>query len=624
KFQVREGRETSPSMVVENEGAPMKTANQQPKHQRVILSTGLRSFLTLVLLGCLTSCGGDLGELHPDTILFNGKIVTVDEDFSITEAVAIEDGRFIAVGANAEIRGLAGARTEMVDLEGRTVLPGFNDPHEHFAHSLGFVADDLTKKFRTSKSIKEILAVVQEKIDQTPAGEMVWFFLGPGSPDALEEGRFPTRHDLDPISPQHPVLLEFGGSGANSSANTLALRKAGISRRTPQPSTKRLIGEIIKDASGELTGVFRGRGASALPHSVLVRHSKETLAENIKRASELVIPYGITTIGDPNTNMSSVRDNQTWVQAYQQLSARGELTVRINCVMRLPLLYRPQEEILGWMENLLYDPGFGNETLHFGQIKISVYDSSANYKVPREDVIRVIKAVHRAGWQLYIHVGGGESYDLAIEGLEEAYSELPRQEVRHVITHARFPTDHTLEVLKRYNVIVEPQTGNIYTMSDDYEERNADPERPAYGPTPLRTYLDHGITVMTGSDQNPIGPMFTIFEAVNRLRRSGKVINPEERITVEEAIRAVTIVPAYSTFQKHLKGSIEAGKLADLVVLGRDPLTVPSLELKDIPVMRTMIGGKFVYTNPDPDPNQKIEYWYPTRGYRAVLDIPGS
>jgi len=127
---------------------------------------------------------------------------------------------------------------------------------------------------------------------------------------------------------------------------------------------------------------------------------------------------------------------------------------------------------------------------------------------------------------------------------------------------------------------------------------------------------------MTGSDQNPVGPMFTIFEAVNRLRRSGKVINPEERLTVEQAIRAVTITPAYSTFEEDLKGSIEVGKLADLVVLGGDILTVPSVEIKDIPVMQTMIGGEFVYTNPDPD--QPIEFWYPTRGYREVLDVPAT
>ncbi len=581
--------------------------------------------LGLVLLGLLAGCGGaDLGVLHPDTILFNGKIVTVDEDFSIAEAVAIKDGKFVAVGSNAQVQGLAGQQTEMVDLGGQTVLPGFNDPHAHYAHSLGFVADEMTQRFRTSTSIKEMLEVVKEKIAVTPEGELVWFFLGPGSPDALEEGRYPTRKDLDPLSSTHPILLEFGGSGANSSANSLALKQAGITRRSPQPSTQRLMGEIIKDASGEPTGVFRGRGASSQPHSVLVRHSTDTLAGTTQYASEQVLPYGITTIGDPNTNMSTVLDNHNWAQAYQRLSAAGELTVRVNCILRLPALYRPLDEVMDWMDNLFISPGFGNETLRFGQIKISVYDSNPSYQVPKEDIKAVIKKVHSAGWQLYIHVSGGESYDTAIAGLEEAYQEFPRDDARHVITHARYPTDHTLEVLKRYDIMVEPQTGSIYNMGDDYEERYADPDRPAYITTPLKTYLDNGIRVMTGSDQNPIGPMFTIFEAVNRLRRSGKVINPEERLTVEEAIRAVTITPAYSTFEEDLKGSIEVGKLADLVVLGGDILTVPSIEIKDIPVMSTMIGGEFLYTNPDSDPNQKIEYWYPTRGYRAVLDVPAA
>jgi predicted amidohydrolase YtcJ len=206
--------------------------------------------------------------------------------------------------------------------------------------------------------------------------------------------------------------------------------------------------------------------------------------------------------------------------------------------------------------------------------------------------------------QLYIHVGGGESYDLAVEGLEDVHQEFSRQDARHIITHARSPTDKTLEVLEHYGVMVEPQPGRIDRMSDDYDEQDADPDRPAYGPILLRTYLDHGIRVMTGSDsgRSPTGvPMFTIFEAVNRVRRSGKVIKPEERITLEEAIRAVTITPAYSTFQENLKGSIEPGKLADLVVLGRDILTVPPLEIKDIPVLRTMVGGEFVYLNPDPN-----------------------
>ncbi|MBI2820737.1 MAG: amidohydrolase [Acidobacteria bacterium] len=582
----------------------------------------LSALAALALFGACARRGDS--ALAPDTVLFNGKIVTVDDNFSIAQAVAIKGDRFVAVGTTDEVKGLAGSRTEMIDLEGQTVLPGFNDPHEHFSHSLGFVEDDLTREFRVSTSIAGILEVVKKKISQTPPGELVWFFLGPGSPNDLKERRYPDRKDLDPISPGHPVFLEYGGSGAAASANSLALKKAGVTRSTPQPFSQSLNGEIIKDASGEPTGVFMGRAAAALPHSMLVEHSVETLAKNIVRASDMVVPYGITTIGDPNTNMASPRDNLNWIRAYQRISASNKPKVRVNCVIRLPIQIRPTSEILTWFDNLPYEPGFGNDTLHFGQIKISVYDSSPTFKTPVADVKQVIKAVHRAGWQLYIHVGGGESFDLAIDGLEEAYKEYPRQDARHIITHARYPTDLTLEVLKRYGVIVEPQTGAIFEMSDDYEKQIADPRRPAYGPTPLKTYLKNEIAVMTGSDQSPIGPMFTIFQAVNRLRKSGKVINPEERLTVEEAIRACTITPAYSTFQENLKGSIEPGKLADLVVLGRDILTVPPVEIKDIPVMRTMMGGQFTYVNPNKDPRQRIEYWYPTRGRRAVLDIPKS
>ncbi|MCK5353173.1 amidohydrolase family protein, partial [bacterium] len=303
------------------------------------ISSCLRGFLGLGLLGILAGCGADLGILHPDTVLFNGKIVTVDEDFSIAEAVAIKAGKFIVVGSNAQIRSLAGDSTEVVDLEGKTVLPGFNDPHLHFAHTLGFVVDELSTKFRNASSIGEILAVVQEKIEQTPPGELVWFFLGPSSPSRLEEGRYPNRKDLDPISPQHPVFLEYAGNGANASANSLALKKAGITRRTPQPSTQGLLGEIVKDASGEPTGVFLGRAAASIAHTVLVRHSVETLVKTIQHASEVVAPYGITTIGDPNTNMSNVRENQNWVRAYQRLSSRGKLMVRVNVIMRLPIVY---------------------------------------------------------------------------------------------------------------------------------------------------------------------------------------------------------------------------------------------------------------------------------------------
>ena len=223
-------------------------------------------------------------------------------------------------------------------------------------------------------------------------------------------------------------------------------------------------------------------------------------------------------------------------------------------------------------------------------------------RVPPDKVKAILKAAHKSGWQMFIHLGGGESFDVVTESLEEAYKEFPREDARHVITHARYPSKQNIETLKKYDVLVEPQTSSLLRYSDGQVE----PGR--YGPIPTRTYLDNGVRVMTGTDQKPIGPLNTIWASVNRLGQSGKVIQPEERMTLEEAIRACTIVPAYASFEEDVKGSIEVGKLADLVVLGRDILTVPKEEIRDIPVLMTMIGGKFVYINPNKDPDQKVEY----------------
>ena len=169
--------------------------------------------------------------------------------------------------------------------------------------------------------------------------------------------------------------------------------------------------------------------------------------------------------------------------------------------------------------------------------------------------------------------------------------------------------------MKRLGIIADLQVNSIYHAADDAEERyQVNPERPDLGPRPVATYRDAGIPVILSSDQSPVGPLFTIYEAVNRVRKSGKVFRPEERLTLEEAIRAVTLKPAWAFFEDDIKGSVEVGKYADLVVLARDILTIDPLEIKDIPVLMTMTDGKFVYVNPDQDPQQKVEYFrYPAR-----------
>ncbi len=566
----------------------------------------------LIVLGlCLASpgvsalLGADLMDsLKPDKVLLNGKIVTVDDDFSIAEAVAIKDGKFVAVGSNADIRALIGPDTEEIDLEGRTVLPGFIDPHVHFAHKVGKQSDRYEDMFAEARSIEEIRKVLQMKVEQTPPGEIVWFSRGVRRASELAEERWPTRYDLDPVSPDHPVIMGFAADHVTIVNSKLIDMVGTITKDSPQPTERGFAGEIVMDPeTGEPTGILREKGATTLARGPFNLYPTATLEENILRGSREMVKYGLTGLYDPCTNIGKAMDNQPGLQAYQRLSAQGKLTVRINAMIRMPIRVETLEQNMAFLDSFLFAPEFRNDYLRVGTLKISV--DGSGMRVPPDKVKAIIKAAHKSGWQMFIHLGGGESFDVVTESLEGAYREFPREDARHVITHARYPSKQNIETLKKYDVLVEPQTISLLRSSDDAESQ-VEPGR--YGPIPTRTYLDNGIRVMTGTDQKPIGPLNTIWASVNRLRRSGKVIQPEERMTLEEAIRATTIVPAYASFEEEVKGSIEVGKLADLVVLGKDILTVPKEEIRDIPVLMTMIDGKFVYINPNEDPNQKVEY----------------
>ena len=577
-------------------------------------------YLAVMVLSLLISpvLGADLMDsLKPDQVLLNGKIVTVDEEFSIAEAVAIKDGKFVAVGSNADIRALVGPDTEEVDLEGRTVLPGFIDPHVHFAHKVGKQSDPYEDMFAEARSIEEIRKALQMKVEQTPPGEIVWFSRGARNVNELAEKRWPTRYDLDPVSPDHPVIMGFA-SDHTTVVNSKLIEMVGtITKDTPQPTERGFAGEIVKDPeTGEPTGILREKGATTLARGPFNLYPTATLEENILRGSQAVVKYGLTGLYDPCTNIGKAMDNQPGLQAYQRLSSQGKLTVRINAMIRMPIRVETLEQNLAFLDSFLFAPEFRNDYLRVGTLKISV--DGSGMRVPPDKAKAILKAAHRSGWQMFIHLSGGESFDVVTDALEEAYREFPREDARHVITHAGWPSQKDLDILSKYGVLVEPQMGfaraNAVIPPAPASGRlsetpdNAPPGR--FGPRPTRTYLDNGIRVMTGTDQKPIGPLYTIWGAVNRLRDSGKVLQPEERMTLEEAIRAVTIVPAYASFEEDHKGSIEVGKLADLVVLGRDILTVDQEEIREIPVLMTMIGGRFVYINPNQDPNQKVEYIY--------------
>jgi hypothetical protein len=549
-------------------------------------------------------------------VLFNGKIVTVDEDFSIAQAIAIRDGLLVAVGSDEDVLALAGAETERTDLEGKTVLPGFNDSHLHLSWPVGEPPDPAIQQLGQARSIEAIVEVVRQKVAVTPPGELIWMPGGVSRAEQIKEKRWPTRHDLDPVSPENPVIVIFSADHVYVT-NSLGLSKAGINRRSVQPHARGLFGEFITDNRGEPTGVLTGRAAARILRVALNVWSTEELEANMAQAVETdVIPYGITSLSDPQNGGSPPKPVQ---HAYQRLMNRPEgFPARINLMIRLPVRSLSTQDTLDLINNLIYAPPTGNDFFRVGTFKVALdkgRPGQSPYIVPEERGKSALILGHQKGWQLYVHITTPETFDYASEALEEAYELYPREDARHIFTHINQPTPANIETMKRLGIIADLQVNSIYHAADDAEERyQVNPDRPDLGPRPVATYRDAGIPVILSSDQSPVGPLFTIYEAVNRVRKSGKVFRPEERLTLEEAIRAVTVKPAWAFFEDDIKGSIEVGKYADLVVLARDILTIDPLEIKDIPVLMTMTNGKFVYLNPNQDPQQKVVYYrYPAR-----------
>ena len=582
----------------------------------------MRKFVQLALAGVLIvllpACGGGNipTALAPDTILHNAKIVTVDEDFSIAQAVAIKNGRLVAVGSDSQVLALAGAGTQSIDLEGKTVLPGFYDSHIHIAGSAGEAPDPLSNQMSQATSMAEVQELVRQKVAAASPGEVVRFTQGPGRAEQLEENRWPTRRDLDPVSPDNPVLINRIAADYVWITNSQGLKMAGIKRGSRQPYQDGLFGRFELDSRGEPTGVVMGRAAQHILREAMNVYSAAELRENIAAAvTGHVIPYGITTYADPLT----ASNNQPTQHAYQQLMQREEgFPVRVNLMIRLPVRSQSTQANLDLVRGLLYSPPFGSEFLRVGTFKISLDKGRPGdkpYIVPEETGKAVLIEAHKRGWQLYVHITTPETFDYASEALEEAYQLYPREDARHIFTHIGMPTQENIETMKRLGIIADLQVGRYYFLADDAEERyQVNPDRPDLGPNPVATYRDAGIPLTLSSDQAPIGPLYGIWSAVNRIRKSGKVYRPEERLTLEEAIRAYTATPAWAFFEEDRKGTLEVGKYADLVVLGQDILSVDPLQIKDIPVLRTMTNGEFVYLNPDQDPNQEVVYYrYPAR-----------
>ncbi|MFQ6053927.1 MAG: amidohydrolase [Candidatus Bathyarchaeia archaeon] len=538
------------------------------------------------------------GGLAADMVLLGGKVVTVDARDSVVEAVAVKDGRILATGSNSDIESLVGRDTEVIDLEGRTVLPGLIDTHTH-PSGAAVRLYEINCRSPPVRSIKEILEMVAERAEELGPGR--WIRGANYNDIKLEERRHITRWELDEAAPENPVFISKE-TGHLYVVNSRALELAGITRETPDPPG----GQIDRDLEGEATGLlYETAGRLVLP--LIPPYTVEEIKEGMRRVWDQFSEWGVTTTHDASGYGDAVR-------AYQQLLAEGVRRVRTLLMVSV----RPQRpegaDLLEAMTALGVESGFGDEWLKVMSLKImgdgSGSGGSAAVYTPQhrgtkglglmttspEEMRRLTVRAHRAGIRVSIHSIGDRGIDLALDAIEEAQRLMPVEDVRHRIEHNSVCTPKQLERIRELGVTPSSSIGYMWGIGDDYVE-NFGPERVRWL-HPHRTMMEMGI-IAGGNSDYPVSdgnPMIQIYEAVTRRTRTGQVVGPEEAIGVMDAIRLYTWNGAYLGKEEDLKGSIEPGKLADMVVLDRDILTVPPEEIKEIRVLMTIVDGKVVYT----------------------------
>lgn len=536
-------------------------------------------------------------DLSPDLILSQGRIFTLDAENTIAQAVAVKDGRILAVGGNAEIEALAGPGTQRLVLGGRAVIPGFFDSHNHLLE----VGTKLSQiRLDECQSPEEMMERVRERASVTPPGEWI---IGQGWNEGnFPGGRLPTRHDIDPATSEHPVVLRrfFNVDVVNS----YALRLAGITRHTPDPEG----GRIERDADGEPNGLLRA-SAKALVERLIPRPTLEQMKQSLRLACQEMHRFGITSVIEPGLRPEEIR-------AYQSLYRDGELSLRVNLMPSWHgFLDDEEEEQLDYRARELgIYSGLGDEWLRIGALKMAIDGGTTPHTAymyePYEGETEVlafhrlkVDALHRyfrtaqeLGWDVGIHCCGDHAQDLAADTFAQVAREVPRPDARHSIIHAYFPTPKALAQMAEYHIAAVLQPTFIYWEGDllfrDVGERRAQNYKPA------RQYLDHGIVVTASSDVTSTvsaNPFIALYALVTRKNRLGQLIAPQEAISREEALRAYTVAGTWLTREEHLKGTIEVGKLADLAVLDRNYFTVSDEEIKDIQVEMTIVGGQIMW-----------------------------
>jgi predicted amidohydrolase YtcJ len=534
-----------------------------------------------------------LAQAPADLVLVNGKIWTVDDKRHEVEAIAVLGNRIAAVGSTQEIRKWIGENTKVIDLQGKRVTPGFNDSHVHFLDGGMGLASVQLRDARTQEEFRDRIRDFAAKL---PKGR--WILNGNWDHENWTPPALPTRRLIDAVTPDNPVFINRL-DGHMCLANSLALKLAGVTRETPDPPG----GTIVRDSNGEPTGVLKDAAMNYV-YKVIPGPSEEVMAEAVRAALAYAAENGVTSVQDMSASPEVFA-------AYQKLLANGDLTVRVYGLQPLSEWER--------LSRAGVRAGFGNDKLKIGGLK-GFADGSlgsttalffepyldepktsglpSDEMFPESKMLNNILGADKAGLQIAVHAIGDKANKTILDMFAEVEKRNGARDRRLRIEHAQHLR---LEEIKRFGAQRVIASMQPYHAIDDgrWAENRIGPNR-AKGTYAFRSLLDAGATLAFGSDWfvAPMEPLMGIYAAVTRRTLDGKRPQgwvPEQKITVAEAVRAYTLGSAYASGDEKIKGSIEVGKLADLVALSADILKIDPVEIEKIKVVMTIFDGRVIY-----------------------------
>lgn len=538
-------------------------------------------------VGILGATALSAAAAEPELILINGLIHTMDPAVPQAEAVAIANGRFLAVGRNAEISAYATSRTKRIDLGQFPVFPGFIDAHMHVAASglehLKSVDTDLP-------SIAAIKAAIHKRAAETKSGDWVLGFKYDDT--KMAEGRPINRKDLDEAAPNNPVFIRHRG-GHTAFVNSAALNKADVNDKTANPAG----GAYEHGADGKLTGRIMDNGTAAFGAKIPYSATRAERRAGVKLITQMLVRSGVTSahdaLGDPEDLL-----------AYQDACESGDMHARVYCLLGAAHLDK--------MISAGIRTGLGNEWVRVGAIKLmldgSISERTARLSQPyvgrpndygilimgEDEMYNVARKAHLAGWQVASHANGDGTIDQALRVYERLQRESPRHDPRFRLEHCTVINDDLVRRIKALGAIPTPFSSYAYYHGEKLSVYGDERVNRMFA---LRSFLDAGVRATQASDYtaSPFDPMMALQSEVTRTDKSGHVWGPKQRITIQEALQVGTLNGAYASFEENAKGAIKPGMLADLAVLGRDPLQEDPSKLIGIPVQRTMVGGKWMH-----------------------------